>query len=130
VAIPVFSLHMDLGKQVKNGSFYYTVLPGISRIYFDKYKLKDNLLFLRNDTLSQAVYHKSLNQVQAVFYQAGKLKLPWKGLNLDFLKPGLIIMKIHQEKIIIDYAQPSDKKQIVVDLHSKVKFKNNDMNIY
>jgi chondroitin AC lyase len=127
VAIPVFTMNIDLGTQVRNGSFYYAIVPCLSKTAFENYQLDDHISILSNDTTVQAVYEKSMRQMEAVFYHAGKVKLPWKGLTLTFLKPGLCMIKEQAGKLIIHYAQPSDKKELVVKLYPKFNYKNGDI---
>ena len=95
----VFSLNINLGKKVNNGSLSYAIVPGITKLDAEKYRLGDHVTILRNDDKIQAVYHKQLNQVQAVCYSAGSLQLPWANKRLIFEKPGLVIVYNRENKI-------------------------------
>lgn len=123
----VFSLGINLGNKVVDSSYSYTILPAMGLEQFKKYKLKAHLSTLQNTNELQAVFQKDIQQVQAVFYSAGKLQLPWNKLSLTMKHAGLIILKKSGNKLLIDYCQPTDKKYIEVDVHSKTEFKNNEI---
>jgi chondroitin AC lyase len=126
----LFSLNADLGSEVRNGSLCYTVLPDISLSDFEKYKIENVITILQNDAAVHAVYHKKLNQLQALFFEPATLKLPWKDLKVNFLHPGLLIIRKLENKIIVNYSQPTEKKEIVIDLNVKTKVENQDLTIF
>ena len=115
----MFSLGINLGEKVSSESYSYTILPGISLEKFKKYRMADHVQILANTDVLQSVYHKELQQVQAVFYEAGKLELPWKKLFIQMKKPGLVLIKKNKNRLQIEYSQPVDKKHLELDLNSE-----------
>jgi chondroitin AC lyase len=115
----VFSLGINLGEKVSNEAYSYTILPGISLEKFKKYRLADHVQILANTGVLQSVYQKDLQQVQAVFYEEGKLELPWNKLSVQMKKPGLVLIKKDKNKLLIEYSQPVDKKHLELDLKSE-----------
>ncbi len=125
----VFSLGIDLGNTVADKSYSYAILPAISLGDFKKYKLSNHVQILINTKDIQAVFQKDIQQVQAVFYSAGKLELPWNKLTIEMKKPGLVLIKKQMNKMIVDYSQPVEKKHIEYELADKNLFQNDDIAI-
>jgi chondroitin AC lyase len=125
----VFSLGIDLGNKVVDKSYSYAILPAISLGDFKKYKLSNHVQILLNTKDIQAVFQKDIEQVQAVFYSAGKLDLPWNKLTIEMKKPGLVLIKKQMNNVIIDYSQPTDKKHVEFKLADKNLFQNDDLAI-
>jgi chondroitin AC lyase len=76
VKLPVFNLWIDHGKNCRNGSYEYTVLPGADRAVDPK------LTVLANGA-TQAVYDPEHGLVEAVFRADGSLKTPVGNLSVD-----------------------------------------------
>jgi len=125
----VFSLGINLGNKVVDKSYSYAILPAISLGDFKKYKLSNHIQVLQNTKDIQSVFQKDIQQVQAVFYSAGKFDLPWSELTIEMKKPGLILIKKQMNRIIIDYSQPSEKKHVEFELTDKKLFQNEDIMI-
>lgn len=129
VTKPVFNLGIDLGPKATGKSYAYVILPAISLEQFKTYDLKNHILIIENSNLLQAVYQKDIQQVQAVFYESGKIELPWNKLILQMKQPGLLLLKKTSNKLIIDYCQPSDKKHIEFKLSKGQKLNNKDIEV-
>lgn len=125
----VFLLGVQLGSKVIDASIAYAILPSISLGDFKKYSFREHILILKNDRSLQAVFQKDLEQVQAVFFNSGKLELPWNNLMILFKKPGLVILKKVNNKLIIDYSQPISKKHIEFVIDHTSKFQNDDIEL-
>lgn len=125
----IFSLGINLGTKVTEGSFYYAIVPGISLKEFKKYRLSDHIEILKNNNVIQAVYHKNIQQVQAIFFDRGLLKLPWNNLSIKMMKPGLVILKKNNDKLIIDYSQPFPKIHLEINLSDLIPFMNDAIEI-
>nr|WP_294899203.1 polysaccharide lyase family 8 super-sandwich domain-containing protein [uncultured Pedobacter sp.] len=116
----VFSLNIDLGKQLENQHFMYAILPNISGDSFRGYNLKKHISILKNDSDIQAVFQKDLKQVQAVFYTAGSLKLPWDNKWIKINKPGLIMVEKINNQLVIHLNPQLDN--MVYHINSNVGF--------
>ena len=116
----LFTLSFNLGNKVQNASFSYAILPGVSAADMKKYNFDKEIMIINNDSISQSVFHKKLNQVQAVFYKPGTILLPWNNLSLSFKKPGLIIIKKTADVLEINISQPPFRENLNIEL-SKIK---------
>ena len=125
----VFSLGIYLGDKVIDASVAYAILPAVSLEEFKKYSFQDHVTILENNKLMQAVYQKDIEQVQVVFFDKGKLELPWKKLIIQMKKQGLVILKKINNKLVIDYSQPFPKKHIELMLDDKIQYQNDELEI-
>jgi chondroitin AC lyase len=71
---PVFKLWIDHGKDVKNGSYSYVVVPNANQKQFHDWLVADPIVILQNTTAVQAVAHKKLKITQVVFAKPGQLE--------------------------------------------------------
>jgi len=120
----VFTLSFNLGKKVENVSFSYAILPGVGAEEMKKYAFDKEIKLIANDSSLQAVYHKSINQLQAVFYKPGYLKLPWNNLTLELKKPGLVIIRRKGNVLEINLSQPPFSKKITLEIIENLKVTN------
>ncbi len=125
----VFSVGINLGSKVVNGSFSYVILPGISPGEFKKYRLQNHIDILKNNDAVQAVYQKNIEQVQAVFFNAGSVRLPWSTIVIKMKRPGLLLIKRHGNKLLIDYSQPSLKKHLELFTTNKVIYEDDEIGL-
>lgn len=72
----VFNIWMNHGKNVSDGFYAYSIIPGQSYNDFVNYTQNNPIKILVNSDTLQSIFHKNLNKVGAVFYKAGKLNLP------------------------------------------------------
>jgi chondroitin AC lyase len=108
--LPVFSLWMNLGKQVRDQSFYYLIRPAVGLTEMKSYQ--NPVVVLRNDSLVQAVYHSGLKQTQVVFYQKGLLKLV-DGSTISVDQPVLLIVDPSRAGLRVSVANPVNEAMTV-----------------
>lgn len=108
----VFKLWLNHGHDPVNGSYAYTVKPGIG-----ENDLKDNMplqtRILENTPVLQAVENEHLQMVQVVFHQAGSLIKPNFSVTVD--QPCVLLIKAMKTKNPILYL--ADPTQKLTDLH-------------
>jgi chondroitin AC lyase len=121
----VFTLGMKIGKNEKNKSYYYAMLPCIGEKDLKEYCFDKNIKILNNDAVVQAVYHKKLEQVHAIFYHAGKILLPWNGLSISLKTDGLIILKKFTNTLNIYTNNGNVTNELSMDLSSNFNIENN-----
>lgn len=106
ITMNVFNLWVDLGKQVRNGTYLYVVRPGVSVAEMKQYK--NPVAVLQNDSTLQAVRHTELNLTQAVFYQPGQLKTD-DGLIVAVDKPGLLMLRNDPNSLDLTLSNPRNE---------------------
>ncbi|MBA6154635.1 polysaccharide lyase family 8 super-sandwich domain-containing protein [Gelidibacter maritimus] len=79
----VFSLWVDHGKNPDNASYSYIVVPNIDSNKKAQAYDMNALDIIENTTTIQAVYHKALNLLQAIFYQAGTVEFQGMSVSVD-----------------------------------------------
>ena len=102
--LPVFSVWLDLGSQVRDKTYFYLIRPGVSAADLEGYQ--SPIVLLRNDSLVQAVRHSALNQVQAVFYQAGLLRTD-NGLTISVDKPMMLLAVQQPDALLLTVSNPA-----------------------
>ncbi|WP_339680370.1 polysaccharide lyase family 8 super-sandwich domain-containing protein [Cyclobacterium marinum] len=117
----VFSLWVNHGNNVRQESYAYMILPNASLEETKAYRIDDQIEILANTPELQAVRHKQLLQVQANFYQAGKLDLG-DGLELTMDGPGLVLLHLDGQNIVkMAVSDPSRKlNRMHFQLNSKL----------
>ena len=117
----VFSLWVNHGNNVRQESYAYMILPNASLEETKAYRIDDQIEILANTPELQAVRHKQLLQVQANFYQAGKLDLG-DGLELTMDGPGLVLLHLDGQNIVkMAVSDPSRKlDKMHLQLNSKL----------
>jgi chondroitin AC lyase len=106
----VFKLSINHGSQPVNAQYAYLVLPGIKEAEMRKLNV-NTIQLLSNTDQIQAVYHSSLDMVQAIFYSAGTIALPNMEIKTD--KACAILIKNVNGKQVISLADPLQKEQII-----------------
>ena len=117
----VFSLWVNHGNNVRQESYAYMILPNANLEETKAYRVDDQIEILANTPELQAVRHKQLLQVQANFYQAGKLDLG-DGLELTMDGPGLVLLHLDGQNIVkMAVSDPSRKlNKMHFQLNSKL----------
>mgnify|MGYP003664862386 FL=1 len=125
VSMDVFSLWINHGNNVREGNYAYLVLPNATLEETKAYRSNDQIEILSNTEAIQAVRHKQLLQVQANFYQAGKLKIG-NGFEITIDGPGLLLIHLDGNKIVkMAVADPSRKlSKIHLQVNGKVTIKS------
>ncbi|PCJ63483.1 MAG: hypothetical protein COA79_01335 [Planctomycetota bacterium] len=106
----VFSLSVEHGANVKNGQYAYIVIPNIKAQKMNDYVKKDNIEIIRNSSLIQAVRHKELNIIQAVFYSKGTLKIK-NGSSITVNHSCIIMVKEMKAGKYIFVSKPNANKK-------------------
>jgi chondroitin AC lyase len=83
VALPVFDLWIDHGRSPRDGTYQYTVLPGLSGREVATRAANSVLKVLANSDNIQAVYNPDVNLVQAVFRKSNSLVTPLGQIGVD-----------------------------------------------
>lgn len=122
----VFNVGIKLNQ--RSTPYFYAILPSVSLQEFKKYNLEKHIQVIQNNNSVHGVFHKKLFQVQAVFYDTGRISLPWDKLNFEIKNAGLVIIKRDKNSLIIDYHIPDQKKRVHLTVPLK-EFRNEDINI-
>ena len=124
ISMDVFKLWIDHGVNPNNVKYEYIVKPGVSKNLLNK-KLKSiKVETLINSIQMQAVRHKKLNIVQAIFYQPGTLKISDK-ISLTAENPCMIMIEFNKNKPVkITVSDPNRLLESVslwltAEIHSK-----------
>lgn len=105
----VFKFWLDHGAKPENADYAYIVLPEVKKkADIKKFKVKD-LNIVANNSGIQAVYHKPLAMLQAVFYQPGFVTVSSLEIKVD--KPCVLMIKNLNGKRIISIADPLYKEK-------------------
>jgi len=86
----VFKLWIDHGIRPSDASYEYLVVPLNSTAELEQYVLHPQVLTLSNTPELQAVMHKKLQLVQAVFYTSGKLQVN-DALSITCESPAIVL---------------------------------------
>lgn len=97
------SLAVEHGKDVKNGSYQYVLLPNATQEETASYKVEDNLEIISAGNAVHAIRDKQTGQTMMNFYQAGSVD------NVTTTQPASIIMKQDSEGIQLAVADPTHK---------------------
>jgi len=100
----VFKLWLNHGIKPTNAEYVYIVLPGIAKVKDLKSFKESDLQIIANTAAVQAVYHKSLDMAQAIFYQAGTIS--FAGLEITTDKPCALLISKVQGKQVWSVADP------------------------
>ncbi len=119
----VFDLGVQHGKASKGGAYRYIVVPAIQPGQMDAYEKAGTVEVLENTPALQAVRHKGLKIVQAVFYRAGHLKLE-EGPSIKVNQACLVMVRDTEvdRKVVVakpDAGKGSEKVRIEMDGKAK-----------
>lgn len=92
LSIPIFSLWFDHSNSSTPAEYAYIVAPGIDRENALDYVQQHGVTVLANDRNVQAVWNAGLQQLQAVFWDAGTIVTP-SGLSVTAHAPALVLVK-------------------------------------
>jgi chondroitin AC lyase len=67
----VFTLYLNHGTAVDNGSYSYIVVPNLIASQMDSYWASMRIQVIQNDSTAQAVRHSGLDLTEATFYSPG-----------------------------------------------------------
>jgi len=105
----VFKLWINHGAKPSAGKYAYIVLPGLKSVADMKKSNTSAIQMLVNTADLQAVYHQSLDMLQAVFYQPGSVTFASFELTVD--KACIVLIKNVNGAQLISIADPFQKEQ-------------------
>lgn len=105
----VFKLWINHGAKPLAGKYTYIVLPGLKHAADMKKSNTSAIQILANTSDIQAVYHQSLDMLQAVFYQPGSITFASFELKAD--KACILLIKNVNGKQVIAVADPLQKEK-------------------
>ncbi|MDR2468989.1 MAG: polysaccharide lyase beta-sandwich domain-containing protein [Tannerella sp.] len=109
VSMDVFKLWIDHGAHLNGAAYQYAVMPGVDREQVAAAQQNPAVDILSNTSGLQAVRHRKLEIVQAVFYRNGTIRLPDE-LQVEMDSPGIIMLKTNGATVKeISVADPSRK---------------------
>ena len=91
----VFTLYLNHGTAVSNGSYSYISVPGITAAQMDSYLASLPIQVIRNDATVQAVRNSTLDLTEAAFYAADSLTLS-PGQTVAVNAPSTIMLQRNQ----------------------------------
>ena len=116
----VFKLFIDHGQKPIDETYAYCVLPNVSLKKMNS-KITDNISVVVNNKEVQAVTNKSLQMIQACFYQPQTLV--YGQMKVTVNKPCLVLIKnIDKEQSEIWVSDPTQSQtEIVISVQTKHK---------
>ncbi|MDR2497891.1 MAG: polysaccharide lyase beta-sandwich domain-containing protein [Tannerellaceae bacterium] len=118
ISADVFKLWIDHGSRVRNGSYAYIVMPASTAEETKLAASSPKLEILSNTAALQAVYHKELRMLQAVFYKHGEINVP--GMNIVVHNPAIIMARMTNDAIYLSFSDPTrNQDRIVIDLNGQ-----------
>ena len=106
----VFSVWVEHGKQPKNESYEYIVVPGIDYNGLKKYSTKLPVEIISNTSEIQAVKQHKLQQVGMAFFQAGQLDIS-ENISVKTNSPILLLFDFKSNKLTA--SEPTGKINVV-----------------
>lgn len=117
----VFKLWFDHNKRPQNASYAYIVVPGISIRNAPSYK-RGQIRILSNTSDLQAVEHRELKILQAVFYKPGSAKL--NDIMVTVTEPCILqVRNMPSGKTVIHVADPTQQLQTITLSFTSSKIK-------
>ncbi len=131
VSLDVFKLWLDHGKAPSEETYQYIVVPATSLEMLEAGHSKKNITILSNTPELQAVHHKQLNMIQAVFYKAGEIALT-NNLTLRAANPGIIVVKMKEGEVHrISVADPNrELGQMGFSISARIDSKHESFNSF
>ena len=105
VTANVFTLLLNHGRAVSNGTYGYIAVPGLTLGQMDAYLAGNPITVLRNDSVAQAVRQATLNLVQAAFYSSGTVSIaPTQTLAVS--TPAAVLLQTQPNTLKLTIASP------------------------
>jgi chondroitin AC lyase len=121
ISADLFRLWFDHGKNPRDRSYEYILIPGADREKLENLEKKDHLE-IRNDKDIQAVYSKDRTCVGIVFYKAGMFD---GDPVIEVNKPCIVMVKQKPEGLQVSMADPSQlEKEIQITLNGEYEHEN------
>lgn len=106
----VFSLWIDHGDRVKEGSYFYEVIPGVTEKNWEKAVKQSNVKVLAQTANVHAIADG--NRVKAVFFSPGWVKLD-KRVRLSAAQGCLVMAELGEEACKFQVSAPDWKQETV-----------------
>ncbi|WP_209331802.1 polysaccharide lyase family 8 super-sandwich domain-containing protein [Lunatimonas salinarum] len=107
VSKDIFAVWIDHGKKPQGAGYAYSVHPNVAAAEMERIGIDPVIEILSNTAKVQAVWHKGLAMLQAVFYEPGKIEFP-NGLALSTSMAALVLLRMDGKEISeISIADPS-----------------------
>jgi chondroitin AC lyase len=95
----VFTLYINHGTAVNNGSYSYIVVPNTTAAQMDSYFASTPIQFIRNDATVQAVRNSALDLTEAAFYAADSFTMV-PGQTVGVNAPSTIMLQRPQANVL------------------------------
>lgn len=118
----VFLLGIDHGERPENEEYAYMLLPCMDENGLLRFAEKPSVEIIENTSACQAVWHREKKQLQAVFYEAGSMKIEdfWLTVN----KPCALLLQFIEQEYRIWVSNPEhETAEVVVSLSGTIKGK-------
>lgn len=113
----VFKLSLSHGAKPADSSYAYSVMPGATVANMQRQPTES--VIVSNTKEVQAVYHKTLNMLQAVFYSKGTIQINEIKVTVDKACV-LLIKNVNSTTPVIHIADPLQKeKEIAVSIKTE-----------
>lgn len=113
----IFKLWLNHGQKPNKATYEYILLPNIDVSQLKEYT-SDNIYILANNDKNQAVYHKDLDILGIVFYDASTLKSKIANITVD--KPCVVMFQSLSDNLVNIYI--SDPSRVNSEIELKCKF--------
>jgi chondroitin AC lyase len=118
ISMDVFKLWIDHGASANNATYQYIVMPATTKDATRAAGASPCVEIVSNTPALQAVWHRDLKILQAVFYKNGEISLS-SGLKINMEGPGIVMIKTEDKSVgEISVADPLRKL-------SKIRFSIN-----
>ncbi|WP_268033736.1 polysaccharide lyase family 8 super-sandwich domain-containing protein [Algoriphagus sp. PAP.12] len=127
IEMDVFSLWIDHGKNPKNDSYEYIIIPGIESPDAISSASVSSIEIVENSSDIQAVWDNSNKLLGVVFYKKGKLE--WDGNTISIDQPGVVLAcQTNDNEWTINYADPTQKLTGSVKAEIKIDSNSESLN--
>ena len=110
ITLPVFNLYIEHLFDHGSDNYEYIIIPGKSLNQVKKYKPK-NIQILSNTTTVQAVYHRKLDLLEAIFYEPASLTVKGKTLSVKY-PCTVLLSNVKSTKPTITITDPAQEKNL------------------
>lgn len=113
ISLPVFNLYIEHGLSKQTNSYEYVVIPGKTLRQTKRYN-KSNIQIVSNTESLQAVYHKKLDVLQAIFYDEGTIKIKGRGITVKH-PCTLLVTGFRSSQPRITITDPTQERDLNVE---------------
>ncbi len=104
----IFSLYFDHGIRPSKTSYSYIAIPNAEKEAVKAYASEIPVEIVSNTPEIQAVYHKKLDILQAVFYEEGELTMS-NGMKIGVDTPCILMLKRQEGGVAISVQNPRNE---------------------